>query len=304
MTHSHNHHHHSGPSSGSRPLLAVLVLTTAFMIAEVIGGWWSGSLALIADSGHMAIDVAAVALGLFALWVSRKAPTDRKTFGYHRAEILAAMLNGSLLLVVSLWIFFEAWQRMSQPHVISGGWMTLIAVGGLCVNLIALRLVHPHSHSSLNMKAVNLHLISDALGSIGAVIAGVLVWKWDWYWADSLISVVIGALILRGAYRLLGECVDILLESVPTGMSLEDLRADLSAIPGVREVHDLHVWSLATGVVALSTHLRVKDGTDHSQVLKSSTQMLHDRHGIHHATLQLEPEAYSHEDTHLECQKK
>ncbi len=273
------------------------------MVAEVLGGFWSGSLALLADSGHMAIDTAAVALGLFALWIGRKPPNDQRTYGYYRAEILAATLNGAMLVVVSLWIFYEAWQRFSEPHSINGPWMTVIAVGGLIVNLVGLRLVHKHADSSLNMRAVTLHLIFDALGSVGAILAGILVWQWNLIWADSLMSVLIAALILHGAYKLLTECVDILLESVPRGVNLEALRRDLSSIDGVTDVHDLHVWSLATGVVALSAHLRVSDKADHGLVLSQGTEMLHARHDINHATLQLEPQTYSHEDTHLDCQK-
>jgi cobalt-zinc-cadmium efflux system protein len=280
-----------------------LILSGGFMIAEILGGLWSGSLALLADSGHMAIDTAAVALGLFALWVARKPPNDQRTFGYYRAEILAATLNGALLVVVSLWIFYEAWHRFGHPQPIQGGWMTAIAVGGLVVNLVALRLVHRHSHTSLNMRAVTLHLIFDALGSAGAIVAGVLVWRWDLLWADAAVSILIAALILHGAYKLLIECVDVLLESVPRGVSLDKVRADLVALPGVTGVHDLHVWTLATGVVALSCHLHIQEGTDYAQLLDATNEMLHDLHEIHHATLQLEPETYSHEDTHLDCQK-
>jgi cobalt-zinc-cadmium efflux system protein len=307
MSHGHDHaghsHSHSHAEGSFGSLFRVLLLSGAFMVAEVLGGLWSGSLALLADSGHMAIDTAAVALGLFALWIARKPPNDQRTYGYYRAEILAATLNGAMLVVVSLWIFYEAWQRTSEPHAINGPWMTLVAVGGLIVNLVGLRLVHKHSDSSLNMRAVTLHLLFDALGSVGAIVAGVLVWRWNLIWADSLMSVLIAALILRGAYKLLIECVDILLESVPQGINLEALRKDLSSIEGVSDVHDLHVWSLATGVVALSAHLKVIDKADHGLVLSQSTEMLHERHHIDHATLQLEPQTYSHEDTHLDCQK-
>lgn len=274
------------------------------MVAEVFGGLWSGSLALIADAGHMAIDTAAVALGLFALWVARRPPNDQRTFGYYRAEILAATVNGAGLVVVALWIFFEAWGRASHPHPVDGSWMTVIAIGGLIVNLVGLRLVHKHADESLNMRAVTLHLLFDALGSVGAIAAGILVWVWGIVWADTVVSVLIAALILHGAYKLLVECVDILLESVPSGVSLDTLRKDLLEVEGVIELHDLHVWSLSTGVIALSAHLKTRDGADHSLLLTQCTEMLHDRHEIQHATLQLEPAAYSHEDTHLDCQKK
>ncbi len=274
------------------------------MVAELLGGIWSGSLALLADAGHMAIDTAAVALGLFALWVSRRPPSTKRTYGYYRAEILAATVNGALLVAVAFWIFYEAYQRFNEPHSINGPWMTGIAVGGLIVNLVGLRLLRSHSHTSLNMRAVTLHLISDALGSAGAVTAGIAVWGWGLTWADSAVSVLIAALILYGAFNLLVECVNVLLESVPSGVNIEVLRQDILKIEAVSDVHDLHVWSISSGVVALSVHLRIREGGNHEAILRNCNALLHDRHGIDHATLQLEPETYSHEDTHLECQKK
>jgi cobalt-zinc-cadmium efflux system protein len=283
--------------------LRVFVLSGVFMVAEVLGGLWSGSLALIADSGHMAIDTAAVALGLFALWIARKPPTGQKTYGYYRAEILAATLNGALLVLVAFWIFYEAWHRFGDPQPIRGDWMTVIAVGGLLVNLLGLRIVHHHKHDSLNMKAVSLHLLFDALGSAGAILAGLLVWGWGWIWADAAVSILIAALILHGAFQLLIECVDILLESVPAGVDLEKVKADLLSIDGVVALHDLHVWALASGVIALSAHLKVKKATSAQEVLDRANQLLRENHRIRHITLQLEPEDYTHQDTPLDCQK-
>jgi len=283
-------------------MVFILILSGVFMVAEIVGGLWSGSLALLADSGHMAIDTAAVGLGLFASWVARRPPNERRTFGYLRAEILAATLNGALLMVAALWIFYEAWGRFLDPHPIEGRWMTVIAIGGLIVNLIGLALLHRHEEDDINIRAVTLHLFFDALGSVGAIVAGIAVWQWNVLWADALVSVVIAVLILRGAFRLLSECVDILLESVPQGMDVEVVKADLLC-GGVKEVHHLHVWTLASGVIALSAHLRVEAGADHAEVLRVSTALLHDKHGIDHATLQLEPESFSHDDGHLHCQK-
>ncbi len=302
MGHDHDHSHSTSPTS-MRSLIAVLVLSGGFMVLEILGGIWSGSLALLADSGHMAIDTAAVALGLFAIWIARRPPTDQRTFGYYRAEILAATVNGALLVAVAVWIFYEAFGRLNEPHPVNGPLMTVIAVGGLIVNLVGIGLVRGHSHSNLNMRAVTLHLIFDALGSAGAIIAGVLVWRQGWVLADAIVSMLIGTLILHGAFKLLGECVDILLESVPAGMNAEMLRVDLRKVDSVTEVHDLHIWSIASGVIAMSAHVKVKSGADHGCVLAACTQMLHDKHAIDHATLQLEPETYSHEDTHLDCQR-
>lgn len=298
--HTHERHEHDG---GFSSLAFILVLSGLFMVAEILGGLWSGSLALLADSGHMAIDTAAVALGLFAGWVSKKPPTNQKTYGYYRAEILAATLNGALLLVGSFWIFFEAWGRLQEPHPIQGGMMTVIAVGGLIVNLIGIGLLHRHEQDNLNIRSVTLHLIFDALGSVGAIVAGIAVWKYGVLWADSCVSILIAVLILRGAYKLLSECVDILLEAVPAGMDIEVLRQDLLGVSSVKDVHDLHVWTIASGVIALSAHIKTAEGVDHGRVLKEACQMLHDKHGIDHATLQLEPETFSHDDSHLHCQK-
>ncbi len=303
--HDHEHHEHGhSPDGGFGSLIRVFFLSGAFMVAEILGGIWSGSLALLADSGHMAIDTAAVALGLFALWVARKPPSTKRTYGYYRAEILAATVNGALLVAIAFWIFYEAWLRFHEPHAINGPWMTAIAIGGLVVNLVGLRLLRTHSHSSLNMRAVTLHLISDALGSAGAVTAGIAVWVWGLTWADSVVSIIIAALILHGAFKLLVECVNVLLESVPPGVNIATLRQDILRVEAVSDVHDLHVWSISSGVVALSVHLRIREGGDHETILRHCNAMLHDKHGIDHATLQLEPETYSHEDTHLDCQKK
>jgi len=303
--HSHSHPHSSAHrEAGFRSLFSVFVLSGTFMVAEIVGGLWSGSLALLADSGHMAIDTVAVGLGLFALWIARMPPTPSRTYGYYRAEILGATLNGALLVAVACWIVYEAIQRFSHPRSIDGSWMTIIAVGGLLVNLVGLRLVHRHSENSLSMRSVTLHLIFDAMGSAGAIIAGLLVWRWGWVWADSAVSILLAIFILVGAVKLLLECVDVLLESVPKGVDLEVLRANLSSVVSVTDVHDLHVWTLSTGVIALSAHLRVKEGADHGLILRQSNGLLQGKHGIAHATLQLEPENYSQEDTHRDCQNR
>lgn len=303
MPHDHHHDHasHDAPLSS---LLKVFALSGAFMLVEIAGGFWSGSLALLADSGHMAIDTAAVGLALFASWIARRPPAGRRTYGYYRAEILAATVNSVLLILAALWICYEAWHRFGEPHTIKAGWMTAIAAGGLLVNLVGLALLGGHSHGSLNLRAVSLHLVFDALGSIGAILAGILVGVWGITSADTVASLIIAALIFYGAFQLLFECVEILLEAAPRGVRTEEIKTDLSQVEGVIGVHDLHVWGLSSGVVALSAHLKVEDPAYSARILKVCGEVLKRKHSIEHVTLQLEPEPFSHDDTHLSCQKK
>jgi cobalt-zinc-cadmium efflux system protein len=300
MTHSHDHASHDAPFAS---LVRVFLLSGSFMFVEVAGGLWSGSLALLADSGHMAIDTAAVGLALFASWIARRPPTSRRTYGYYRAEILAASVNAVLLIVAALWICYEAWYRFGEPQTIKAGWMTGIAAAGLVVNLVGLNLLGGHSHGSLNLRAVSLHLIFDALGSVGAVLAGILVGVWGFTSADAVASLLIAALIFYGAFKLLFECVDILLEAVPRGVNTDEIKADLLAIDGVSSVHDLHVWALSTGVAALSAHLKIENTQHSARILKDCGVVLKKKHALEHVTLQLEPEPFSHDDTHLKCRE-
>ncbi len=286
----HDHHHHSS----FRALVFVLILSLFYMFAEIVGGWMSGSLAVLADAGHMATDVAAISLSLFAMWVARKPATAEKTYGYYRAEILAALVNGALLVAVSVWIFYEAYSRFNEPRVIQGMWMTLIAAGGLVVNLIALYLTHHGSEHSLNMRAVRLHVISDTLGSLSAIVAGLLVWLVGWKLADPVISVLIAVLILVNSWKLLTECVNVLLEGAPKNIQVDSVRQALESHPDVVGIHDLHVWTLTSRVTALSAHISVKQNTDTHLVLDSLTVLLRDKFEIHHATLQIELSGFEH----------
>lgn len=299
MGHSHDDHDHGGHSHSHAPanrraLWWVLVLTAGYLVAEVIGGILSGSLALIADAGHMALDVAAVALGLFASWVSQRPPTPTKTYGYYRAEILAALLNGITLVIVSLWIFYEAYERFGSPPEVKGGMMAIVAAGGLVVNVVAMWLMHSQKDSGLNMQGVWLHLLTDALGSVSAIIGGILVWKFNWQLADPIISVLIGVLILFGAWKLLVECVDVLMVSVPRGVDTAKITKDVQALKQVIELHDLHVWAMNTGVTAMSAHVKMEQGADYTDILNRVTTMLREKHKIEHVTLQLEPSEFEH----------
>lgn len=282
-----------------RILWFVLWLTILYLLAEFAGGLITGSLALVADAGHMATDAASIGLSLFAAWIATKPPTDEKTYGYHRAEILAALVNGATLIAIAILIAAEAWRRFRSPQPVNAPLMAWIAIGGLVVNGFCLWRVHRNSTMSYNLQAVWLHLASDALGSLSAVLASLLIWKLGWLQADAFISAFIVILILAGAIRLVIGCVDVLLESVPKGMVLSDIRKEIESVSEVVEVHDLHVWTVTSGVYALSAHVCVGERADHGKVLGSITNLLKDRFHIDHATVQLEPPNFAHPPLHF-----
>lgn len=282
-------HCHSHTTHKTGPLWIVLILSSTYMVVEIAGAWLSGSLTLLADAAHMAIDTGAVALGLFASWIARRPPTPDKSFGYYRAEILAATLNGVLLLVIAGFIFTEAWPRFWNPPAIRGGLMTTVAVGGLIINLIALYITHGASKDSINVKGVWLHIMGDTLGSVGAIIASILIWQWGMYLADPILSCVLALLIVAGALKLLSECVHVLLEGVPKGVNAEKIREGLLSVQGVEGIHELHVWMLTSGFISLSAHIRASQGENTSQLLARLNTHLRDHHKITHSTLQIEP---------------
>jgi len=295
MKHDHEHNH---SASSFQKLWWVFSLSVAYMIAEIIGGLWSNSLALLADAGHMAIDSAGIGLGLFAAWISSKPPTDKKTFGYYRAEILAAFVNGIFLIGASVWIIVEAWHRFAEPRQIQGELMSGVALGGLIVNLIGVKLLHRHSHDNLNLKGVWLHLLSDLLGSVSAIIAGVCVWKLGWLWADPASSVLISLLILVGAWRLVSEAVHVLLEGVPHRIETSKIKSAFEKVPGVKGVFDLHVWVVSSGVHALSCHVAISENVVHASMLETLNEILEHQFSITHSTIQLEPEGFHREGHH------
>lgn len=269
-----------------------------FLVVEVIGGWLANSLALLADAGHMLTDVAALALSLFVAWFSRQPASPQRTYGYLRWEVLAAFLNGATLLLISAWIVWEAVLRLRAPEPLKGGLMLIVAVAGLLVNVVAARMLHSSGTSSLNMRAAYLHVLSDLLGSVGTVAAAVIV-KWTgWVAADPIASVIMALLILRGAWRVVRDSVDVLLESTPSHISLGSVRTQLEAIPGVESVHDLHVWTVTSGLVAMSAHAIVRESERHQHVLEH----VHDAmrlFGIDHVTVQLERIEMYEREQHL-----
>jgi cobalt-zinc-cadmium efflux system protein len=284
--HSHGHDHHI--SAGKRRLTWVLALTAIFMVVEWLGGMLANSLALIADAAHMLTDVAALALSLFVLWFSRRASNDAKSYGYLRLEILAALLNGAVLIVISLYIFWHAWQRLQTPEAIAGPLMLAVALAGLLVNVVAAVLLHSSAEHNLNVRGAYLHILGDLLGSVGAIAAALIIMTLGWTPADAIISGFVGLLILISSWKLVRESVDVLLEAVPSHIDLAAVRRAIHDIPDVIEVHDVHVWTLTSGFLAMSGHAVVR-GPEHNQrVLAEIHNRMRDAFGISHITVQLE----------------
>lgn len=284
--HGHHHHDHDHATT-TRRLTIALLLTATFLVAEVVGGWLANSLALLADAGHMLTDVGALGLSLFVAWFSRQPATPQKSFGYLRWEILAALINGAVLLMASAWILWESVQRLRAPEPVLGGLMLAVATGGLVVNAISAWLLHSGAAHSLNLRGAYLHVLGDLLGSVAAIAAAVLVRWFGWYRADPIASILMTVLIVRGAWRLVREAVDVLLESTPAHIDAAAVREAMAAVPGVQEVHDLHVWTLTSGLVAMSAHAVVPVVADHPRVLEALHAAVA-RFGIRHATIQLE----------------
>ncbi|CAN5645225.1 cation diffusion facilitator family transporter [soil metagenome] len=293
--HGHNHDHDHGHDHyrdlGRRRLLIVLVMTATFMVVEFVGGWIANSLALMADAGHMLSDVAALALSLFALWFARRPATPAKTYGYMRIEILAALVNGATLIIIAALIFWQAWARFREPQEIAGPLMLAVATGGLLVNVIAALLLHSSSGHNLNMRGAYLHVLGDLLGSVGAIAAAIIIITTGWAPADPLISVFVALLILVGAWRLVRESVDVLLEAVPRHIDLAAVHASIKGLDGVEEVHDLHIWTVTSGYLAMSGHAVIRDPARHRETIDEIHALMHNEFGISHVTVQIEHRA-------------
>lgn len=282
------HDHGDDRVQDRRALRWALTLTAIFCLVEFAGGWLTNSLALLSDAVHMLTDVGALALGMFALWIAGRPPSDSKTFGYHRAEILAALANGVALGAAVVFILGEAWARLRAPHPVDTGPMMAIAAVGLAVNLACARLLAPGEADSLNRRAAFLHVLSDLLGSLGALLAGALMLVTGWSGADAVAGALIGVLVLVSAWRLVRESLDVLMEAVPPHIDLEQLREAMAAVPGACRVHDLHVWTLTTGRHALAAHVVVETGADGDAVLDATRTLLAARFAVQHVTIQLE----------------
>jgi cobalt-zinc-cadmium efflux system protein len=289
------HGHHHGPTRGARNrkrLAVTLVLVAAYMVAEVIGGVFANSLALLADAGHMLSDVAALGLALFAIWFAGRPAPPRRTYGYYRTEILAALVNGAGLVAISVLIFVEAIRRFRTPPEVEGGLLLGVALGGLAINLAGLWILHGGREESLNVKGAWLHVLTDALGSVQAIAAGGLILAFGWTWVDPLASLLIGALVIFSSWELIREAVSVLMESAPGHLDVDEVRNTILAHPGVIDVHDLHIWTIATGLDALSAHVAVEDGSAPPRLLGELSELLYDRFGIDHITIQIEPESF------------
>jgi cobalt-zinc-cadmium efflux system protein len=285
--HGHRHGLIISRSEVSGRLTWVLGITAVFMLAELMGGLVSHSLALLADAGHMLTDVAALGLSVFAMRLSRRPPSAQRTYGYVRLEILAALVNGAALLVIAGLIVFEAWRRLRAPVAIDGSVMLTIAALGLAVNVVGAGLLHAHTHDNLNVRGAYLHVIGDLLGSVGALVAGVVVLATGWTPIDPIVSVLIALLILYSAWNLVREAAHILLESAPGHMDMDAILADLADIEGLEQVHDVHVWTLTSGFHALSAHGVIDDPSRHMRILDEVRTRMH-AHGIEHVTFQIE----------------
>jgi cobalt-zinc-cadmium efflux system protein len=289
----HTHpHERSALAAGARwrrSLATTLALSAAYMVAEVVGVIVANSLALLADAGHMLTDVAALGLSLFAMWAAQRPVTRERTYGYHRIEILAALSNGATLVAIAILILVEAVRRWRNPPAVAGGLMVLVACGGLVVNLVALRLLRGGRRENLNVRGVWLHVLTDALGSVQAIAAGALIAAFGWRWADPVASVLIAILVAYSSWGLLRDAVGVLMEGAPGGLDVDEVGNAIMATPGVRALHDLHVWTIASGFVALSAHVVVEPDCP-DNVLWHICAVLRERFDITHSTIQVERE--------------
>lgn len=271
-----------------RRLTIVFGLTTSYMLAEAIGGLLTGSLALLADAGHMLTDAGALGLALFAMRYAERPATLQKSFGYYRAEVLAALANASVLLLISIYILYEAWRRFSQPPQVLSSPMLVIAVIGLLVNFVGMRLLSGSAEHSLNAKAAYLEVISDMLGSIGVIAASIIMLTTGWLLADPIFGAAIGLFIIPRTWTMLKDTAHILMEGVPANVNLQEMQEEMLKIPGVVTVHDVHVWTLTSGLDSMSGHVCVQDPKDGVAIMTAIRNMLDERFGISHTTIQVE----------------
>jgi len=288
----------SAASKHKKNLLIVVLLSGTYLIAEVIGGILTNSLALLADAAHMLTDVVGLLLAFIAIKIGERKADPKKTYGYYRTEILAAVINAVVLLGISLYVLYEAYKRFQNPPEVQSKSMLIVAGIGLVVNIVGMMILRKDSEASLNMKGAYFEVLSDMLTSVGVMIAGVIMLTTNWYYADPLISAAIGFLIFPRTWRLLKEAVNVLLESTPKDVDIVKLRTSLEQIPGVKSLHDLHVWSLTSGVNAMSAHV-VKDSTKiQNELLKALTDETMNNFKITHTTFQIEEDGYEEGEVH------
>lgn len=287
---------HRVPQTATRRLWGVLLLTATFMVVEALGGWVSHSLALLADAAHMLTDVGALGLSLVTAWIARRPATAHKTYGYLRWEILAALVNGAALFGIAAWVVIEAIHRLGEPPAVRSTILMVVAAAGLVTNLLALRLLHGAHEHSLNTRGAYLHILGDLLGSVGALVAGAVIALTGWTPIDPILSIALSLLILGGAWRLVRESTDVLLEAVPRHVSMAEVQRRILAVPGVTAAHDLHVWTVTSGMVAMSGHAVVPSLDAHPGALLAIRSAMAGL-GIGHVTIQLEVEREACEAT-------
>lgn len=289
--HDHSHDHDHGSFTGrERKLIFAFVLTTAMMLVEAVGGFWSGSLALVADAGHMLIDALALLLAVMGAWFARRPADARRSYGYGRLEVLAGFVNALTQFALVAFIAYEAISRLFNPAHILSGMMLVVAVVGLVVNLLVLRTLHGHAHDDVNLAGATLHVLGDLLGSVAAVVAALLVrWK-GWNWADPVLSLLVSLLILNSAWRLLRRSAHILLEGVPEGMNTGDVAEALrQADPSISDIHHVHVWQLASGSRMATLHAELHEGHTSGSAISAINHVLNERFGVQHVTVQIDP---------------
>jgi cobalt-zinc-cadmium efflux system protein len=285
-THSHSKERHASQDS----LVLALSITGVLFVVELIAGFMTNSLALLADAGHMLTDLAALTLSLFALKISARPATHQKTYGYLRVEILAALGNGILLVLVAVYIFYEAYHRLLTPPEVRSVPMLAVACAGLVANLVTAGLLYRTQNDNLNIRGAFLHVMGDTLGSLGAIAAGIAMLAWKWYLADPMVSIVVAVLVLYSSWQLVRESVDVLLEGTPSHLNISSILADLGSVSGVVSVHDLHVWSITSGMPSMSCHVVVRGNQDAPTVLAELSRLMREKHKIEHTTIQIEME--------------
>ncbi len=302
--HDHDHDHDHGHSHGMshshthgqapQAIVRAIVVTLIFMFVELIGGWMANSLALISDGAHMLTDVGAMLLSLFVIWVSRRPPSATMSFGYHRAEILGALASGLAIWLIAGGLVYEAIIRVQSPPEVKGPLVFGVATLGLLANLVSMRMLHHAQHENMNVRAAYLHILSDLLGSVGAIIAGLVLWLTGWRLIDPIVTLLFAGLMLVSSWQLIKEAVVVLMESTPSNLNADQVRTDLLLVAGVQEVHDLHIWTVASGRLALSVHLI---STDNDTLLARVNELLKTKHRIQHTTIQIEhPDRFASEN--------
>ncbi|MFF2909379.1 cation diffusion facilitator family transporter [Paenibacillus sp. NPDC057934] len=294
--HTHDHHGHSHAPNNKKGLLIALIITSGIMFVEFFGGLFTHSLALLSDAGHMLSDIASLALSLVAMIFAAKPASSKNTYGFYRFEVMAALFNGVMLFVIAGLVIREAWQRLFEPTVVASGSMIIIAAIGLLANLVSAWILIRKGDvkDNLNVRSAYLHVIGDALGSVGAIVAGVIMQLFSWYAADPIISVLVALLILKSAWGVLKHSFHILMEGTPAALNSDQVRQTLLQISGVANVHDLHIWTITSGLNALSCHLRIEEDRNPQEILQQAVTLIEDKYNISHTTIQIETSPFQH----------